>query len=90
MTGKEIQTAVIEKYGKQHQTFVAIEEMAELTKELTKNIRGNDNREGIIEEMADVYICLNQMQLIHGIGLNEIVEMMEKKFKRTEERLANG
>ena len=84
---KEVNRAVIEKYGKELQTFVAIEEMAELTKELSKDMRGEKNRDQIIEELADVYICLDQLKIMHDISLNEIVTMMNKKLERTAERL---
>ncbi len=48
----------IEVYGEDLQKQVAIEEMAELTKEICKDFRGKDNREQIIEEIVDVYIVL--------------------------------
>ena len=52
----------VRTFGKQHQEDIAIEEMAELTKELIKNRRygENFNRANIHEEIADVYIMLCQ------------------------------
>lgn len=43
-------------YGKTSQCTVCMEEMAELTKELSKNLRGQDNAAHIAEEIADVEI----------------------------------
>lgn len=57
----------IRHYGREEQTVVAIEEMAELTKELSKNYRGKENREAIAEEVADVEIMLEQLKRIFGI-----------------------
>lgn len=37
---------------------IAMEEFAELTQAISKQIRGYDNRIGLLEEMADAYICL--------------------------------
>lgn len=77
----------IEVYGKDMQLNVAVEELSELIKEICKNKRGNDNRENIIEEMADCYIMLRQLEIIFGIKLSEIVVSMEKKIVRLENRL---
>lgn len=77
---------LIEKYGDK-QVIVAIEEMSELQKELCKSLRGNTNKEAIAEEIADVYIMLNQMQQYYGISDKEINLLIEYKFKRTKERL---
>lgn len=77
---------LIEKYGDK-QVIVAIEEMSELQKELCKSLRGKTNKEAIAEEIADVYIMLNQMQQYYGISDKEINLLIEYKFKRTKERL---
>ena len=84
---KEVQNAVIAKFGKVHQTFIAIEEMSELTKALTKNMRGEHNRQDIVEELADVYIVLDQIMLMNGIDLDDVVRKMNEKAQRTADRL---
>lgn len=82
----DILERAIETYGKDSQENVAIEEMSELTKEICKNKRGEDNRLRIAEEVADVQIMLEQLILIHNIG--ELVSLMKvKKLKRLEERI---
>lgn len=82
---------VIEKaiatYGKESQVNIAIEEMAELTKELCKDKRGFENRDSIIEEIADVHIMLRQLRSIFKISDVEIERVVNKKIKRLEERL---
>lgn len=82
-----IEQRIVEKFGKEKQTIIAMEEMAELTKELSKNLRGSDNRQQILEEIADVEICMSEVRLMHNIQLNELAAMMDEKLKRTEERL---
>lgn len=49
---------------------MAIEEMSELTKELTKAIRGQEYKEAIAEEIADVRIMLEQLELIFDCKKN--------------------
>ena len=46
------------------QLIIAIEEMSELTKELTKTIRGHNRRNNIIEEIGDVRIMLEALEII--------------------------
>lgn len=77
---------LIEKY-KDKQLIVAIEELSELQKELCKTLRGNINKENIIEELADVYIMLDQIKIYFSITSNEVKEMIDKKIERTKERL---
>lgn len=72
----------IEKYGNDSQIDVAIEEMSELIKELLKNRRGKQNRCNIADEMADVYIMLEQLKFIFFIGENELKANAEFKLQR--------
>lgn len=79
----------IETYGKDMQLTVAVEELSELIKEICKNKRGADNREAIIEEMADCYIMLEQIKIIFDIKNSKIYTVMEEKLERLENRLEN-
>ena len=54
----------VRAYGKQSQLVMAMEEMSELTKELSKNLRGADNSKALAEEIADVEIMLEQLKVI--------------------------
>lgn len=86
----ELYKKAIAKYGAKAQTVVAMEEMAELIKELSKAFRGYGNPDAIIEEMADVYIMLDQLKLIFGITGGEIKAMEMIKNNRLEDRLSNA
>lgn len=77
----------IEVYGEDLQKQVAIEEMAELTKEICKDFRGKDNREQIIEEIVDVYIVLEQLLIMYDINATEFSETRVSKIMRLKERL---
>ena len=77
----------IETYGAEAQLNVAIEELSELIKEICKHKRGESNLVAIIEEMADVYIMLEQMQMIFDLGSTVIPNAMELKVTRLKKRL---
>lgn len=77
----------IEVYGKDMQLNVAIEEFSELIKEICKHKRGEDNRDSIIEEMADCHIMLMQLEIIFGICFDDINPTMMEKLYRLEKRL---
>ena len=80
----------IETYGKDMQLNVAIEEFSELIKEICKHKRGNDNRENIIEEMADCYIMLEQLEIIFDIDYRDIGHIIKNKINRLQKRLEEG
>ena len=56
---------------------IAMEEFAELTQAISKQIRGYDNRIGLLEEMADAYICLEFLKSIFDITPEELQKAME-------------
>ena len=77
----------IETYGADLQKQVAIEEMAELTKEICKDFRGKGNRKHILEEIADVKIMLSQLLIMYDIKIWELNDVMASKLARLSERL---
>ena len=84
----------IDTYGTDMQLTVATEEFAELTKEICKYKRGRNNILSIVEEMADCYIMLEEMQIIFNIDFNiisdEITRKVDRLERRLEERSKNG
>lgn len=77
----------IETYGADLQKQVAIEEMAELTKEICKDFRGKANRENIIEQIAGVQIMLYQLMAMYNISDTELAITLGLKITRLDERL---
>lgn len=77
----------IEVYGKDMQLTVAIEELSELIKELCKRKRGSNNYYAIIEELADCYIMMEQIEIIFDIDAEQINGMKVEKLNRLEKRL---
>ena len=86
MKANEIYRKALDTYGAEAQTLMAMEEMAELQKELCKHARGKDNRLEIAEEIADVWIMLNQMAMLHGC-MDETVRFIGEKTERLEKKL---
>ncbi|WP_066500007.1 hypothetical protein [Abyssisolibacter fermentans] len=80
----------IDKFGMVEQLVVAIEELAELQKEITKAIRGKANIKNMTEEIADVLIMIDQVTRMYFIEnkdievakdykLNILKEIVEKR-----------
>lgn len=70
-------------YGRKGQEYKLVEEMAELTQAIIKN-----NRENIIEEMADVQNILLQLRLnFNSSERKQFVETFNKKIERQLNRI---
>lgn len=93
METKDIQN-IIKKNGIQRQCIVAMEECSELQKAISKALRyeqgdrfvADNQRENLIEEIADVLICIDQLKFMFSVEQSEIEEMKQNKEKRTLER----
>lgn len=76
--------ASIKYDGHNKKQVIAIEEMAELQKEITKNLRCESPFDfyGVLEEISDVYICLKTLQIIYGISDEDINDGIDIKLNR--------
>lgn len=83
---KDIMQSACGEYGNQ-QIVVAIEELAELQKELTKSLRLAFNKDHTSEELADVYIMLYQMQYYFDITEEDLLPIIEYKLKRLKNKI---
>ena len=88
------QTKVIARYGADAQAMIHAEELAELIQAASKMRRATNTgsdidaaRYNLIEEAADVLICIRQMQEIYGINDHDIQLMVDRKCRRQEARL---
>lgn len=88
--GKRVLERAILTYGVDAQKVMIFEEIAELQKEICKDMRGANNREAIIEETADLMIMLEQLKMMHHITDEEIEKVMKFKLNRLDERMKNG
>lgn len=85
---EEVCTEAVRHFGAESQTMMAIEEMAELTKELCKHHRGKQNFYDIAEEIADVQIMLEQMIVLHDCR-NAVGDWTFVKLMRLKEMMSN-
>ena len=80
---KEIVSRSLDTYGNGIQLVVCMEELSELTQAISKEIRGVGDRSNLVEEMADVIICLEILKQIFAVTNVEIEEWVKFKQGRT-------
>ena len=77
----------IEHYGKDVQSTVCMEECAELIQAISKEKRGNSDKDHLAEEMADVIICIEMLKQIYNINEDEIYSWVINKQERIIRRI---
>lgn len=78
----------IEKYGKETQSIVCMEECGELIQAISKRLRGKpDATDNLAEEMADVTICLYLLKEMYGITDTQLEEWITRKTARQSKRM---
>lgn len=91
-TNKIIERAIA-TFGGELQSMAAMEECAELVQAISKCIREPHNegsRKHLVEEMADVTICLEQLKSIYEVSDLELGIWIASKLSRLERRLNHG
>ena len=71
-------------WGKSSQLLLCMEECAELTKECSKAIRSISNRDNMIEELADVYMMVREMEIVCDCE-EEVNKVIKEKNERTKQ-----
>lgn len=64
--------------------IISMEECAELSKEISKALRGRGTRLGLVEEMGDVLLTVMYIQEITGITDEELHKAMNIKMEYIE------
>lgn len=92
-----INNETMDRYGIERQSLVAMEELSELQKAISKLVRNPEEktkplefkglRHNLIEEMADVIICMDQLKEFYQIERPEIQELIQAKQARQRRRL---
>ena len=92
-----INNETMDRYGIERQSLVAMEELSELQKAISKLVRNPEEstkplefkglRHNLIEEMADVLICMDQLIEFYKIDRSEIQELIQAKQERQAKRL---
>lgn len=78
------QDSILDYYGIQNQTLIWMEELSELAKAVSKCFRQFDElrRSDVIEEIADVFICIEQMASYYKISPDSIQNVIQEKYER--------
>ena len=79
----------IKKYPWKLKCTVAMEEFAELQQQVSKQIRGYGDKLGLLEEIADAYICLSFLESIFDVKKEDLQKAIDVKLDR-ERRNLNG
>lgn len=81
---------IADTYGLRSQTHMLVEEMGELTQACMKSFRvDGGSRDSMIEELADVSICLKQVIYLMDCA-DEVKAVMERKVARQIGRIKKG
>ena len=76
--------------GRENEQVVLIEELSELIKEITKDIRDKGSKERVAEELGDVYICMKTCQMLFDIEDDDIQNSVNQKIGRYLSKRASG
>ncbi len=75
----------IKKYPWKLKCTIAMEEFAELQQQVSKQIRGYGDKLGLLEEMADAYICLSFLESIFDVKPEDLQKAIDVKLQRERE-----
>ena len=75
----------IKKYPWKLKCTVAMEEFAELQQQISKQIRGYGDKLGLLEEIADAYICLSFLESIFDVKSDDLQKAIDVKLQRERE-----
>ena len=77
---------IVDHYGAEHQQKKAVEECKELVEEIEYALAGENNRKGIIDEIADVEIMIEQLKIIYSCK-KEVESRINYKIERQIKRI---
>lgn len=79
----------VKAWGVKHQELKAVEELTELARAVLEG-----NRKGVLEEIADVLVMIDQLAYIHGLSDDDVFEAKFGKLRlleiRADERMRLG
>ena len=78
---------ILNAYDSTAQKMKCCEELAELETALLKHINKGGNTDEILEEMADVYIMLEQVRYMMPFGETDLNEAIDYKLDRQIQRI---
>lgn len=75
---------IFNTYGKSHQVSKLLEEVGEFIETVM-----NEDKENMVQEMADVSVMLEQFKAYYKLDSNNIIDIMKYKIDRQLKRIEN-
>lgn len=82
----EICIKAVDTYGTDAQTWMAVEEMSELSNAIAKYRRNRVTNKDVCEEIADVFIMLIQLSYIYGV--EDVDTFVDQKMDKLKKKLS--
>ena len=73
---------IFNTYGKSHQVSKLLEEVGEFIETVM-----NEDKENMVQEMADVSVMLVQFKAYYNLDSNNIIDIMHQKIDRQLDRI---
>lgn len=73
--------------GEQESMIIVMEELAELSQATSKQLRNKGDYYNLIEEMADVIICLQLLKDNYNISKEDLIKSINTKIDRIDNRI---
>lgn len=90
----EKQLAILDRniiaHGTNEETVIAMEELSELIKAISKVRRYGligDHKRNLIEEIADVNIVVSELMMMFDISYDDVSKVINRKIDRIDQRL---
>lgn len=88
LTNKSIDSTILEdKFRGESQLIITIEELNELSQQITKVLRGKYDKVHLLEEFVDVFLTLGYLKEVLNISNKEIRIASSIKYYRLKEEL---
>lgn len=82
---------ILYQYGARNQMLKCCEELSELEAAILKHLnKDGNNTDEVLDEMADVYIMLEQMKNVFPFGKNVLADRIDYKLNRQAKRIAEN
>jgi hypothetical protein len=84
---EKIMNKALAYYGTVNQEIIVVEELSELQKEVTKDLRGKLDIDHMTEEIADAEIAIKYLKLINHIPQENVDLIKKAKLQRLRNNL---
>jgi len=87
MNGKDLYAKAVDKWGREAQLFMALEEFAEISHAVCKLVRDQGSVAELTDCLADAQVMMEQLSFMFEIPDEKIKEVKEIKLRRLQKLL---